>query len=116
MENNEEEEYKYYLNDGFYGSFLNMTCKPIVLIPSCLKERDDKTPTYPCSIWGQTCNGRDCITKHCQMPKLQVAEWVFFEAIGAYSIASASTFNGFSILPCYYVAPKCLQSLFQDAF
>ncbi|XP_072046907.1 ornithine decarboxylase-like [Amphiura filiformis] len=85
--------------------------KPNVPIPSCLQERGNTDATYSCSIWGQTCSSRDCIIKKCRMPKLHVGEWIFFQAIGAYSVASASTFNGFNILPCYYVAPKCLESM-----
>ncbi|XP_072014722.1 ornithine decarboxylase-like isoform X2 [Amphiura filiformis] len=109
-------EFRYYLNDGLYGSFLNTSYKPVTLIPAFLKERNPDEPKYSSSIWGQTCDGLDFITKSCTMNKLEVGEWVFVEALGAYSMSSCSNFNGFNTPACYYVAPKHLRALLEETF
>jgi ornithine decarboxylase len=37
----------------------------------------------------------DCIAKDIYMPELEVGEWLYFKAMGAYTTAAASPFNGF---------------------
>ena len=44
-----------------------------------MQERNPDEPKYLSSIWGQTCDGLDFITKSCIMHKLEVGEWVFVE-------------------------------------
>jgi len=51
---------------------------------------------YPSTIFGQTCDGFDCIIKSVELPKLEVGDWLVFRNMGAYTVAAASNFNGFS--------------------
>jgi len=49
------------------------------------------------SIWGPTCDGIDCIATHWQSKEtLDVGDWLYFEAMGAYTKCSATRFNGFT--------------------
>lgn len=50
-----------------------------------------------------TCAGRDKIGD-AELPECEVGDWLCFEDMGAYTIASATNFNGFpKAVPYYYV-------------
>ncbi|XP_058163662.1 ornithine decarboxylase-like [Dasypus novemcinctus] len=98
-----EQTFMYYVNDRVYGSFncvlyghehvkslLQKSCKP-----------DEKY--YSSSIWGPTCDGLDRIVECCGLPEMHVGDWMLFENMGAYTVANASTFNGFQRPTIYYV-------------
>lgn len=40
------------------------------------------------------------------MPELQVGDWILFENMGAYTVAAASTFNGFQRPTIHYVMSR----------
>lgn len=61
---------------------------------------------YPCSIWGPTCDGLDRIVEQCNLPDLQVGDWLVFENMGAYTVAASSTFNGFQRPDIHYVMSR----------
>ncbi len=63
-------------------------------------------PMYPCSIWGPTCDGLDRIVEQCNLPDLQVGDWLVFENMGAYTVAASSTFNGFQRPDIHYVMSR----------
>jgi ornithine decarboxylase len=48
-----------------------------------------------CAVFGQTCDGLDCISQSELLPELEIEDLVYAENIGAYSNASATWFNGF---------------------
>ena len=50
---------------------------------------------FASSVWGQTCDGLDCIVKDAELPELNVGDWLVFPDMGAYTVSAASTFNGF---------------------
>ena len=58
---------------------------------------------YSSSIWGPTCDGLDRIVERCNLPEMHVGDWMLFENMGAYTVAAASTFNGFQRPTIYYV-------------
>ena len=45
---------------------------------------------------GPTCDGLDCIKRDAVLPPLQTGDWMFWESMGAYTAAAASSFNGFA--------------------
>ena len=51
----------------------------------------NETESFVCSIWGPTCDSMDCITKEGLLPKLDVGDWLYFDNMGAYTNAAAST-------------------------
>jgi len=98
VEKDGEKRFLYYVNDGVYQSFNcilfdHYEPKPFVLVPG------EKTETYKCTIFGPTCDSMDCISKDIELPELEVGEWLYFNNMGAYSVAAASPFNGFKSHP-----------------
>ncbi|KAF2168936.1 hypothetical protein M409DRAFT_52923 [Zasmidium cellare ATCC 36951] len=56
--------------------------------------REKKAITY--SIWGPTCDGIDCISSEWYSTEtLDIGDWLYFEDMGAYTMCSATKFNGF---------------------
>ncbi|KAK1333290.1 hypothetical protein QTO34_006831 [Cnephaeus nilssonii] len=121
-----EKTFMYYVNDGVYGSFNcilydHAHVKPLLQkVPPlsvlcvrsayCVREGrrlvmrpkpDEKY--YSSSIWGPTCDGLDRIVERCGLPEMHVGDWMLFENMGAYTVAAASTFNGFQRPTIYYV-------------
>ena len=63
----------------------------------------DSDVAYPCSIWGPTCDSMDCISKYAELPELIVGDWLYFEHMGAYTMAASSEFNGYKKTPVFYI-------------
>jgi len=98
-----ERRFLYYVNDGVYQSF---NCiffdhahpHPLVFDPK------GRTETFKSTVFGPTCDSMDCIAKDHPLPELEVGEWLYFKAMGAYTVAAASPFNGFKSCPnTYYI-------------
>lgn len=101
--NHAETSYMFYINDGVYGSFNCLMFDHAVVHPQVLMRASEFTYGQPmdgelkhrCSIWGPTCDSMDCITRNGMLPELDVGDWLYFNHMGAYTCAAASTFNGF---------------------
>lgn len=97
-----EQEFIYYMNDGVYGSF---NCiffdhqKPEIL-PYNERNREKK---YKSIIFGRTCDSIDQITDNIQLPQLEIDDYCFVPDFGAYTVAAATTFNGFPCIKSYYI-------------
>ncbi|XP_035023919.2 ornithine decarboxylase isoform X2 [Hippoglossus stenolepis] len=96
----------YYVNDGLYGSFLGSALYFITNLPTLYKKPKPDEIMYPCSIWGPTCDGLDRIVEQCNLPDMQVGDWLVFENMGAYTVAASSTFNGFQRPGIHYVMSR----------
>ncbi|XP_062863473.1 ornithine decarboxylase [Trichomycterus rosablanca] len=105
----------YYVNDGVYGSFNCILFDHAHVLPVLHKKPKPDERMYPCSMWGPTCDGLDRIVEQCDMPDLQVGDWLLFENMGAYTVAASSTFNGFQRPDIYNVmsrsAWQCMQQI-----
>ncbi|KAI9877495.1 MAG: Ornithine decarboxylase [Pleopsidium flavum] len=100
--------YMLYLNDGVYGNFSSIMFDHQHPVPQILKSaagfvgdrhgsrwRNHQVTEY--SIWGPTCDGIDRITESCTFHEvLNVGDWLYFEEMGAYTMCSATRFNGFT--------------------
>ncbi|EDQ89331.1 uncharacterized protein MONBRDRAFT_32398 [Monosiga brevicollis MX1] len=86
----------YFVNDGVYGSFncIIFDHADVELQPLNYKKATGKK--YNSTVWGPTCDSIDCVAKSCQLPDLDVGEWLYVAGMGAYTGAAASTFNGFA--------------------
>lgn len=96
-----EKSFKYYLNDGVYGSYncIHFDHASPKIYP--YNERDGTQ--YRSIIFGPTCDSMDTIDNDCLLPDLAIGEWVYSENMGAYTIsASSANFNGFKPAKCYY--------------
>jgi len=98
-----ETHFLYYVNDGVYQSFNcilfdHYTPTPLVLSSS----RNSEVNLYKSTIFGPTCDSMDCIGKDVMLPELNVDEWLYFKNMGAYTVAAASSFNGFKGTPATF--------------
>ena len=96
----------YYVNDSLYGSFNSIVYDHATLKEPLVLNGFGETITTPkrdASLWGQTCDGLDCIAKNIALPRLSVGDWVLFPSMGAYTSAAASRFNGFAPSEPLYV-------------
>lgn len=81
----------YYIDDGLYGSFSGRIYdKGDYLI---LTEKDGyKVPSV---LAGPTCDSFDVIYEDYELPDLKIDDLILVPGMGAYTIVSASNFNGF---------------------
>lgn len=98
-----EISYMYYVNDGVYGSFSNTVGDHAVVKGTPLKDMSHR-PVTNCTIFGPTCDSFDKIIENITMPELEIGDWLVFKDMGAYTICTASNFNGFPITPLTYIA------------
>jgi ornithine decarboxylase len=89
----------YYLDDGVYGSFSGQIYDKTTYPIATLKEGQ---PTRPSVLAGPTCDSIDVIAEDIELPALSVGDLVIGRMMGAYTVASASTFNS---LPMPKVLP-----------
>ena len=127
-----QDDFAYYVNDGVYGAFNNLmfdhaSVRPRVLRAShCdkpsrknmeLSDLEDETPEkllYASTVFGPTCDSIDVIARNVLLPKLQIGDWLYFQNMGAYTMAAASSFNGFTPSEKIYVCsihPEYFKSL-----
>jgi ornithine decarboxylase len=81
----------YYVNDGVYGTFSG------VLFDHCQYhfKAFKKGPTQIASVFGPTCDALDVVSVAEDLPiGLQLGDLLYSDNIGAYTIASATNFNG----------------------
>lgn len=82
----------YYIDDGVYHTFSG------IIFDHCQYHlKSFKTGKKEiCAVFGQTCDALDTISLSEELPNLNLDDLVYCEAIGAYSNASATWFNGFA--------------------
>uniref|UniRef100_F6Y6I2 Ornithine decarboxylase n=1 Tax=Monodelphis domestica TaxID=13616 RepID=F6Y6I2_MONDO len=115
-----DQTFMYYVNDGVYGSFNCILFDHAHVKPLLQKRPKPDEKYYSSSIWGPTCDGLDRIVERCDLPEMHVGDWMLFENMGAYTVAAASTFNGFQRPTIYYVmsgpAWQCMQQIKNQGF
>jgi ornithine decarboxylase len=82
----------YYIDDGVYHTFSGIIFDHCQYHLKAFK----RGPTEICAVFGQTCDALDTISLSEDLPELELDDLVYCEAIGAYSNASATWFNGFA--------------------
>lgn len=135
-----QDDYAYYINDGVYGAFNNImfdhaSVRPRILGTSekiTAKEEDgfmmlmapenghdedkNRPELFGSTIFGPTCDSIDVIARSVLLPKLKVGDWLYFQNMGAYTMAAASSFNGFSPSERFYVCsvqPEYFEALIE---
>jgi ornithine decarboxylase len=81
----------YYINDGVYHTFSGIVFDHCRYPLKAFK----KGSTQICSVFGQTCDALDTLSMSEELPELEIDDLLYAENIGAYSVASATWFNGF---------------------
>ena len=51
----------------------------------------------------------DCILPEVEVPLLEIGEWIIWPEMGAYTVAAASTFNGFPRSILHPVIPESMR-------
>jgi len=93
--------FRYYLNDGVYGSF-NCLLYDHARVPTPVVIRDNHvlacgSPVFRSTVFGPTCDGLDKLLVDIELPQLQVNDRLLFRNMGAYTSAASTTFNGFPL-------------------
>ncbi|MEK9180771.1 MAG: type III PLP-dependent enzyme [Patescibacteria group bacterium] len=84
----------YYLDDGVYHTFSGQVYDHQHYPLHSFKEGDLKV----CATFGPTCDAFDTISLADELPEdLQIDDLLYAENIGAYTLASATDFNGFPV-------------------
>lgn len=98
---NGEKIYQYTINENIYASFncIQNDYTKVTILP--YNERDEKT--YKSIVVGNTCDSLDTISEESELPKLEVGDFVYVKNMGAYTVTSRSTFNGFEYTRSYYI-------------
>lgn len=113
----QEKSFMYYVNDGVYGSFNCLLFDHAQAFPKVLSTKSRAVrhkesvwlgDWYECSVWGPTCDSMDCISKKTLLPELAIGDWLYFEEMGAYTLAAASRFNGFELSRVFYTNTECM--------
>lgn len=86
----------YYLDDGLYGAYSNVLTEDVH--PLIFAERELEAVDTSAHRWatlaGPTCDSSDVIAREALMPELEVGDLLVSPAMGAYTVVTASRFNG----------------------
>ena len=81
----------YYLDEGLYGSFSGKVFDHAdypLFVPR-------SGETFNSVLAGPTCDSFDVLYENIALPQLEIGDVLLFDSMGAYTSASATTFNGF---------------------
>jgi len=125
-----QDEFAYYINDGVYGAFNNLMFDHAHVRPRVLHAAEEgesvqvvaedgfkkleavdvgndddaqRRNLFASTVFGPTCDSLDVISRSVLLPKLNVGDWLYFQNMGAYTMAAASNFNGFPLSEKFYV-------------
>ena len=104
VRDNRAGDYRYYINDGVYGSFNNVIADYAVPKPEPLSNEVSTRSSETCSIWGPSCDGLDKINAELDFPKLREGDFLAWFDMGAYTGCLYTEFNGFP-MPLYFYVP-----------
>ena len=83
------------LDESVYGIFSNIPFDGQRPAFQLLGSDAATRPVTPTTLFGRTCDSADCIVENAPMPTLRVGDRLRVPMMGAYTIVSASDFNGF---------------------
>jgi ornithine decarboxylase len=95
---------KLYINDGIYGSFDELTLpgwttdyhQRVFTLDGTGKALLQPYGHTPFRVYGPTCDTLDVLPRPLMLPEtIGPGDFIVFDAIGAYSVAVRTTFNGF---------------------
>lgn len=83
------------VDESVYGIFSNIPFDGAKPAFQLLARDAAKRPVVPTTLFGRTCDSADCLVENALMPALRVGDRLRVPAMGAYTVVSASDFNGF---------------------
>eukprot|EP00795_Rhopilema_esculentum_P008172 gene8172-14101_t len=101
-DDSDKTQLEYYLTNSIFTSFgfPEREVVPMIIKECVGQER------YPSFLWGVTCCPIDHIAEDVLLPKMEVGDLLFFESMGAYSLALSCRFNGYGNVKICYVVPE----------
>jgi ornithine decarboxylase len=86
----------YYVDDGLFNSYSNIIFEHVKPPIVALKEVEAAKPVKGglCVLAGPTGDSVDIIDTECSLPPLEVGDYVVSPMMGAYTVVSATEFNG----------------------
>lgn len=89
----------YYLDDGLYGAYSNVLTEDVHPLIFAEREIDgaDTSSHRWATLAGPTCDSSDVIAREALMPDLAVGDLLVSPAMGAYTVVTATRFNGRSV-------------------
>lgn len=97
-----EKIYHYFITSSLYGMFNNKIFDKAI-IKFKLLNNSESTEHYKSVIFGETCDSLDKIVEGIELSELACGDYLFVENHGAYTLASASKFNGFPLPKTVYI-------------
>ena len=85
-----ENKHWYYLDDGVYGGLSGLFFDHATYAFKTMRGGNTQLST----LAGPTCDSIDIIARGEELPELDIGDLIYIENIGAYSLASATHFNG----------------------
>ncbi|MGH6917077.1 MAG: type III PLP-dependent enzyme, partial [Geminicoccaceae bacterium] len=91
-----------FLNDGIFGCLSEQIDCDYRLPTAVFRSNGELSSTLrPFRLFGPTCDAVDALASPWELPEdVGAGDWLEIKAIGAYSIAAASHFNGFAVEAC----------------
>jgi ornithine decarboxylase len=66
-------------------------------------DKKEDVTLYSSTVFGPSCDSIDVVSRSVLLPKLNIGDWLYFNNMGAYTSAAASSFNGFEPSAKFYV-------------
>jgi ornithine decarboxylase len=104
---------RYLLDDSVYGQFSSILFDHARPAWRILSKRPMVQTDKQALFFGKTCDSLDLIAVQKRAPEYEVGDIFVFPNMGAYTSASATTFNGFALPQKYYIETPSLQKLFE---
>ena len=101
-----EDKVRYVIDESIYSQFSNIVFDHATPPWSVVRSGSDSTPDHTkkkAYFFGRTCDSLDLIAIQENAPEYEVGDQLVFPWMGAYTSASATTFNGFALPEKYYL-------------
>ena len=114
------DRFRYLLDDSVYAQFSSILFDHSRPHWSVLSRRELLRTGKQALFFGKTCDSLDLIAIQNEAPEYEIGDVFVFPYMGAYTSASATTFNGFGLPQKYYIEDErfmqnhCLQQLFDE--
>ena len=90
--------WSYTIDDSIYGQFTSVLFDHAEPRWVRVQKPEEKGRAFSEGVlFGRTCDSVDVIARAEHMEELEVGDWLWFPAMGAYTRATASEFNGFPV-------------------
>jgi ornithine decarboxylase len=94
--------WSYTIDDSVYGQFTSILFDHAEPRWIRIQTPEEKPRGFSEGVlFGRTCDSVDVIARAEHMEELEVGDWLWFPAMGAYTRATASEFNGFPVPPIF---------------